>query len=273
MRTVFAGPTTRIVNRWVLGVLLLAGAVGAQAASKVVWSGESGGYKWVWTDRDLTATRPGANDPSLSLRQLLRTEPDKEVQTYRSVSVQVLSVVGPLASVKVMDEWDGGAHPSGAFWYQTFDARHPKRAATLTDYIPYPSLRASLYADKVVGGILRKKGWKQAPKTSAELERALDGELFEVNQIEHQFGKHPLTEFSFHHVEGSQVAIRLNVGWGTEANRFQTTQIGFLAPIPPQLKGWLAKSAVGTAGFLTRASVKRFPGKTISLLEWSRPRP
>jgi hypothetical protein len=260
----------RIVNRWVLTVLLLAGAMSAQAAAKVVWSGDSGGYNWVWTDSNLTATRPDAKVPSLSLRQLLRTEPDKEVQTYRSISVQVLSVVGPLASVKVMDEWDGGAHPSGAFWYQTFDARHPKREATLTDYVPYTFLRAPLYADKVVGGILRKKGWKQAPKTSAEFERALDGEVFEVDQIEHQFGKHPLTEFSFHHVEGDQVAIRLNVGWGKEANRFQTTQIGFLAPIPPQLKGWMTRSAAGTAGFLTRTSVSRFAGKTISLLEWSK---
>lgn len=262
----------RIVNRWVLLILLLAGAGSARAAAKIVWSGNSGGYHWMWTDSNLTATRPGAEASSLSLRQLIRTEPDKEVQTSRSVSAQVLSVVGPLVSLKIMDEWDGGAHPSGAFWYQTFDARHPQREAKLTDYVPYTFLRSSLYADKVVGGILRKKGWKQAPKTSAELERALDGEVFEVDQIEYEFGKHPLTEFAFHHVEGDRVAIRLNVGWGSEANRFQTTQIGLLASIPPQLKSWMTKSAAGTEGFLARTSLSRFKGKTISLLEWSKDR-
>jgi hypothetical protein len=256
----------------VLWVLLLVSAAGARAASPAVWSGKSGGYTWVWSPRNLTATRPGAKAPSVSLRQLLRTEPDKEVQTYRSVSARVLSVVGPLASLQVTDEWDGGAHPSGAIWYQTVDARHPTRETTLTDYIPYASLRAPLFADKVVGGILRKKGWKEAPKTSAQLEQALDGETFQVDQFEQMFGRHPLTEFSFHHVERGQVAIRLNVGWGNEANRFHTTQIGLLAPIPPQLKSWIGKSASGTEGFLGRAGATRFKGGTISLLEWSKDR-
>jgi hypothetical protein len=239
----------------------------------VVWSGESGGYAWVWSNRNLTATRKGAKAPSLSVRELLQTEPDKEVQTYRSVSIRVLSVVGPLASLQVADEWDGGAHPSGAIWYQTVDARHPSRKTTLTDYVPYTSLRAPLFADKVVGGILRKKGWRVAPKTSAELERALDGEIFEAGQVEYEFGQHPLTEFTFHHVEGDQVAIRLNVAWGSEANRFQTTQIGLLAPIPPTLKSWIGKSAAETEGFLGRTSAARFKGMRTSLLEWSKERP
>ena len=262
----------RVVSWWVPLALLLGGAVGVRGASTVVWSGESGGYAWVWSACDLTATRAGAKSPSLSVRQLLRTEPDKEVQTYRSVSVQPLSVVGPLVSLKVMDEWDGGAHPSGAIWYQSIDARHPTRSATLTDYVPYESLRAPLFADKFVGGILRKKGWKQAPKTSSQLEHALDGETFEAEQVEYEFGQHPLTEFSFHHVEGNQVAIRLNVSWGSEANRFQTTQIGLLAPTPPRLKSWIENSASGTAGFLGRASASRFKGRMISLLEWSKER-
>lgn len=243
-----------------------------EASTSAIWSGDSGGYHWAWSSNNVTATRPGARTPSLSLRALLKDEPDPTVQTSRSRKVTVLSVVGPLVSVRVEDEWDGGAHPSGETWYQTFDARHPERDVTLTDYFPYAGLRKALFADRFVGGILRKKGRKEAPATSDQLEAELSGEVFGSGDFPYQFGDHALSQFSFHHLEGERVAIRLNVSWWTEPFRFHTTEIGFLAAAPAELKSWLASASAGTAGFLTRTAAGKYRGKTATLLDWSKPR-
>lgn len=249
--------------------LLLLGVMEAHAAPPVIWTGKSGGYVWVWSANDVTASPHGARKPVLSLRQELET--GELGSTYTRRSVTVLSVVGPLISVQVHDYWEGGAHPSGETWRQTFDARSPTRKRTLTDYVPYQSLRKPLFADKVVGGILKRKGLKAAPSTSARLEKLLSSETFQVGNIEHRFGEHALSEFSIHHLEGDRVAIRLNVSWSYEAYRFFTTEIGLLADTPPSLKNWLTKASSGQEGFLGRNGARRFRDKSSILWEWKTP--
>ncbi len=261
-----------VTHRSALGmvVLLVGGTATVQAAARPIWTGRSGGYSWVWSDSDITAARFGARTPVLSLKQRLKVAPDRDAQASRLRSATVLSVVGPMLSVRVDDEWTGGAHPSGWTWYQTFDARSPARKTTLTDYILYSSIRKPLFEDKIIGAILRRKGRKAAPETSAQLEKDLALEKFQVGETEHQFTEHPLSEFSFHHVERDQVAIRLNVAWGAEVYRFRTTAIGFMAPIQPQLQRWLKSAAAGREGFLQRTSKSRFKGKQSILMEWSK---
>lgn len=245
--------------------LLMVGVLEAHAASPVIWTGKSGGYVWVWSAKDVTATPNGAKRPVLSLRQELET--GELGSTYTSRSVTVLSVVGPVLSVRIEDFWTGGAHPSGATWHQTFDARNPTRKRTLTDYVPYQSLRGPLFADKVVGRILKRKGLKAAPDTSAQLEKLLSSETFKVGFIEHGFSEHALSEFSFHHLEGDRVAIRLNVPWAHEVYRFRTTEIGVLAATPPEFKSWLEAASVGREGFLRRSGARRFPDKSSIIVE------
>jgi hypothetical protein len=253
--------------RLVAGLLLL-GAAGAQAAAPTIWRGRSGGFSWTWSARDLTATRGGSE--VLSLRKALKISPDREIQTHLRRSARLVSLVGPLASMRIEDEWDGGAHPSGATTWRTFDARRPSRVPSLTDYIPYGNLRGPLFADRVIGGILRRKGLRTAPATAAQLEAAIKGETFSVGEIEHQFGSRPLSEFSFHHLDGRNVGVRLHVGWAAEVYRFRTTQIGLAVAAPPELSGWLRAAAGGREGFLQRSGAARFKDRSAVLFEWSR---
>ncbi|MOA38312.1 hypothetical protein D3C78_1599830 [compost metagenome] len=66
-----------------------------------------------------------------------------------------------------------------------------------------------------------------------------------------------LEYFSFHHVKGNQVAVRLGLGHGCETARGSLTVLGMYLPIPPALAPKLAAANKQQAGFLQdRANFK-----------------
>jgi hypothetical protein len=249
-------------------VVAAAAAQGPASKAAVIWTGPSGGYRWTWSPTDVTAHK-GAARPSLSLRRALAPQDDRlEGLTVYQCAVRPLSVVGSLLSYRRDDYWEGGAHPSGSISYSTVDAARPGRPLRLTDLFPDAAVRKALWNDPVVRRALSGAGVRREPQTAAALVAALEGKNFGGEDgFKYSFPGDLLTQFAFHHLEGDRVAVRLNVPWGAEIYRFQSTQIGLLLPVPSSLKAPLQRAATGREGFLMREARRRFGEKQAEVFE------
>jgi hypothetical protein len=98
---------------------------------------------------------------------------------------------------------------------------------------------------------------KGTPRTSKQLVKLLSGKSF-GGEENGQFGFQGdfLERFAFHHVEGNNVAVRLNVSWNYEIYRFSSTQIGILLPVPARLRKALQDADARRQGFLMRDAKK-----------------
>jgi hypothetical protein len=262
----------RLAGFLTLGMLALGLTLGARAAGgKRFWSGTSGGYRWTWTEKDITA-QPGGGVQAFSLKRHLFPkgfgESELEGMTSFTATAKPLSVVGSLLCIREDHYWEGGAHPSGSISYAAIDVAHPKRKLQLTDFFPDAQVRDALWADNIVHKTLVGGGVKGKPATARALEKALAIKYF-GGEEGHTYCFTPdfLSQFSFHHLEGDRVAVRLCVPWGAEIYRFQSTEIGILLPVPASLRSQLQAAADGKAGFLTRQYAKRFEDQSATLLE------
>jgi hypothetical protein len=239
------------------------------ATSATFWSGRSGGFTWSFTGKDVRAT---GNGGSLSLRQVLFPTGDPAGTGHSESKVSPLSLVGSLISYRRDDYWDGGAHPSGWISYRTVDAARPKRELKrelkLTDLFPDRVVRDALWNDKIVRKALQSGGLKSPPATTRALVAALSDKTFGGDEgMTYGFSERFENGFSFHHLEGDQVAVRLCCAWGTEVYRFSSTEIGILLPAPPGLLAPLRLAAAGREGFLSREAKKRFKERASVLNE------
>ncbi len=233
----------------------------APNSAKTVWEARSGGCVWRGTSTDITVY--GAARHSLSLARLLFPQATKagpdgdDGYTVYSCTVRPLSLVGKLLSYRRDDYWEGGAHPSGAIGFDVYEAGK-KSAPKLTDLFPDSEVRAALLADSVVKGIIKREKITP-PKTSAALVDALKLKYFGDSEDETRYviPGDLLSQYAFHHRQGEKVAVRLNCPWGSEINRFQSTQLGLLLKVPARLKVPLAKAAAGKEGFLMREADRR----------------
>lgn len=262
----------RLAGLFTLGMLTLGLALGAWAAGgKQFWSGSSGGYRWTWNEKDITA-QPTGRGRAFSLKRHLFPKGfgkgELEGMTAFTATAKPLSVVGSLLCIREDHYWEGGAHPSGSISYAAVDVAHPKRKLQLTDLFPDAQVRDALWADKIVHKTLEDAGVKRKPATGKALEKALAIKYFggEEGQT-YCFTTDFLSQFSFHHLEGDRVAVRLCVPWGSEIYRFQSTEIGILLPIPPALRSQMQAAADGKAGFLTRQYAKRFEDQSATLVD------
>lgn len=252
-----------------LATVLAAAAVPVSAqkgGEKVYWTGSSGGYRWRFTSRDITASKAGA--PFSLARRMYPRPPDMEGLTAYANNVTPLSLVGSRISFRQDVYWEGGAHPSGAITYTTVDVSRPARPVRVTELFPDAAVRDALWADPVVRRTLAKAGTTRKPATAAALVKALEMKSFGgEDDGKYQFSPDLLSRFCFHHLEGNRVAVRLNVSWGYEINRFQSTEIGLLLPIPASLRGPLQRAAAQREGFLARSVRKRFENQPVTLVE------
>ena len=198
-----------------------------------------------------------------------KAEGELEGYTAYRISVEPMSLVGSLLCYRRDDYWEGGAHPSGAIGYDHVDAARPGKTLKLTDLFPDATVRDALWNDKIVRKVLTDAGVTTKPATSKALAEKLKFKTFSDKEGEIEYGFNPdlLSEFSFHHLEGDKVAVRLCVPWGAEVYRFQYTEIGLLLPIPARLRAPLRAAAAGRSGFLGREAKRRFKDRETSLFD------
>ncbi|MBM3458236.1 MAG: hypothetical protein FJX77_06860 [Armatimonadetes bacterium] len=256
-------------------VFPLCEAEGAQPGQPggVLWQGWSGGYQWTWSRTNLSVRPPRPLEP-WTFREKSQPKPDDlDGLTTLETRISPLSLVGSVVSVRKDEYWDGGAHPSGWISYLSYDADRPEAPLRLTDLFPESDVLRALWADAIVQKALRGAGVKEPPRTAAELEEKLAPLTFTGPRgVEYSFSKKFLSEFSFHHLEGNQVAVRLCAPWGIEVYRFQSTEIGILLPIPASRRTAFQNAARGKEGYLTRNLPPALKGKSAKLVEYSRPR-
>ena len=151
------------------------------------------------------------------------TEKPRESSRY-----DIASLVGPLLSVKASLYWEGGAHPGQLIRLETVNLETGKSPVLLTDLFSETTILDALLKDRVVEKSLAGR----KPKTIKELIRMADGGC--------EIGFHLLNEsFSFHHIQGDRVAVRIGLSHGCEVMRGNYTELSITLPIPSELSAFL----------------------------------
>ncbi len=182
-------------------------------------------------------------------------------------STSEIARVGPFVSTKIdtNSRCDGAAHASDSHEFKTNDLRHGAEPLSLNDLFKKEDIYKALMSDKLVKHALASVNAE--PGNFAELEKLLSGgDGFGIAVYQDRPGKDPLdfnlnnhmfSNFSFHHLEGNRVAIRLLLDYGSEASRNQMTQLGIALPVPEGLKKSLLNASKGVDGFLMKDAEKR----------------
>jgi len=271
----------------------------AEAAhEEILWEGESSGYKVRWTTLDLYSEtsrtkeaiwKPFIENEFENFRQVYissgkRSERKIEDCTYER-DLRVLSVVGSLVSFQ--DEYAdfcGGAHPTADFRFTTIDlakpgslayAREdstpmmnidlqnpPPKAVKLTDYFSDQDLPNALLDDKLIRATLLALGSSSPPKTLAELSELLAKVGYLLGDSGFQLSPDFITRFSFHHLEGKRVAIRISLSPASTATQSAHQQLGLLLSIPASLSVQLPLAEGRQQGFLMSYAERALKEKT-----------
>jgi len=186
---------------------------------------------------------------ALSIELYAAPEDGEECDT--DYSARILSWVGPIVSIAESGGGycEGAAHPfSFIDWKAWKITGKTKKQISIIDIFPERLVLQVLLKDKV---IQKHRTSTEEPTTLVELETSLDGgcEMYFSG-----LGMH----FAFHHVKQDQVAIRLGLTYGCEAERGNFTQLGIYLPIDsmldPTLKDALKKAK--TKGLLSNTLSK-----------------
>ena len=258
-------PAKRLLTGALALVVSAPVALLAAPSNKTLWKAASAGYRWDGTAKDIRVVSDLGGNNALFLAHLLfpkasKAGPDDDDgYTVYKCTVRPLSLVGSLLSYRRDAYWEGGAHPSGAIGFDVLDAAHPKKAPVLTDLFPDAEVRAALLADSIIKGIIKREKISP-PNTSAALVEALKLKYFGDKEDDSRFmiPGDLLSQYAFHHLEGGKVAVRLNCPWGSEINRFQSTQLGLMLKVPAQLRAPLERAASGKEGYLMREATRQF---------------
>lgn len=185
---------------------------------------------------------------------------DEEMPCEAERKVTVKSWVGPVLSFEENNNWNclGTAHPGAYTEYKTLNLK-TGRAIHLTDIFTDQSLLKALLADPIVKKHLPKTHPKLSSSTTLIKYLSQQG----TGECAYSFSENNLTNFTFHHVKGSQVAVRIGLSHGCEAARGTLTELGIYLPIPTNWKTYFETARTGKAGFL----VENNPVKTISIMQ------
>jgi hypothetical protein len=258
-------------------------AAATDVASDAVWQSTSGPYRVRLTRDDIVVSR--GTRTVLSIRDALDTIPDRAVAVdvgdtagsncEEDHAVRILSLVGSILSLEDDFDYncDGAAHPGRYNRFVAIDLARTERDGvravdggmvlgreiSLEEIFPEQELLEALLADAVVRKQL--EGSQQTPATLAELVEQVQGSRL----CAYAFEPDMLRRFSFHHVEGDKVAVRIALSHGCEAERGRITQIGLLLRIPEALRSELAAASAGTHGILMRDAQKRFGTHAVAI--------
>lgn len=213
------------------------GPLPADAGPAAIWSGLVHGRAMRWTKDDIRVGAGGLEGPfswteALGKRAVVREELDPGITV--SLTARPKSAVGQLVSVQATDSYmtPGAAHPGGETGFRTVDLEHPDRPARLDAYFPPDAIRQALLADPLVKKALAQNDVKTPAPTLEGLVKQLSGAYGKSGSHDYCFPADLMEQFAFHHVDGNQVAVRLALPAGSDADRDAVTQLGIMLPIP-----------------------------------------
>jgi hypothetical protein len=239
-----------------------------------IFDGTSGGIRVSWSKHDITIY-PGAGAAPVSLAQRFRTEHgaenlENEGPCRWEDRVSVLSVVGPVVSLerKMYSECARAAHPGGETRYMSLRAKAGGgdiEAVDLSGYFEPSVLFAALSKDTVVRRAIASQDQSQGPGRVAGVAKELGGLLLRIADVEldepcASFPSDILNRFAIHHVDHSNVAVRIGLP-GSGPCRQKLTTLGLLLPMPPPLSAVLAAAESQREGFLMKDSARIAKGR------------
>ena len=221
------------------------------------YRGISQGFQVNWTNRDLEAWRAqdmSQTKPTFSLRRNLSAPCVEgefrclgQSETRAELTAQVGRTLGYLETTG--GYVPGAMHDWANTTFTTVDMESGKPLA-LTDVFAKPALYQALMKDRLVQQALG--GAK--PANFDALVDALDGKM--APDERYQFSRKMFQNFTFDHLEGNQVAVRLAIPYGTQAYRGTLTQLGLLLPMS------------GLNGVVSATDLHRAADRTAGIL-WS----
>lgn len=230
------------------------------ANSPVIWTGQAGRFVVRWTEADISASLDGRkvfSTRAIAEHDAKENQPSAEY----SRKFALLSVVGSMISYSDKAYCDcGGAHPISKARFSAVDLDHPGQPARLTDSFAEADVLRALLEDTLV----RKATAGSAPPQTLA---ALSGASITSKDCSFSVGSDLPTRFAFHHVEGSQVAVRIALSHDVEACGGRMVQLGVLLPIPERLRKSLESAQAGSSGFLMKDAA-RISGGRVASLEW-----
>ncbi len=230
------------------------------AASQFYYRGISQGYQVNWSSDDLSAGRAqdmSQTEPSYSAKESLEAvckKPggdDWACTGERRSLVKLAAQVGKYLSVDQLDTGyvPGAAHDWSTRYLQTINLDTGKPVA-LTDLFPEKAIFSALMNDPVIKQALASERVKErlngkSPASLTELKQAVAGWVSPDGRFSLDgLGDH----FTFHHLKGEQVAVRLSLPYGVEAYRGTMSQLGLYLPIPAGLETELKRAAATEDG-------------------------
>jgi hypothetical protein len=249
-------------------------------SSQALWTGKSGGFEVIWTKSDLAAKSTSTNEIVFSFSSLAKQgflTYENQVKTAQlgkctyTREARPVSLVGSqLTFSDVYDSsCDSEAHPSSDYRITTVDLRRTS-ASKYTPSVDDPAsldmaslgpvvALTSLFGreeilTKIAADPLLKRYLSAAPKTLDDIRNALGDEGVKPTKSPCSFTLAPdyPTRFSFHHLIGNQLAVRLELSPIGGACRGAKADLGILLAMPPDLRPALDAAAAGRSGFLAK---------------------
>ncbi len=250
----------------------------------VIWSGESGGVRVVWTTSDLY--RRSASETESIWAPLVqkgfedfvavvigdKPEMHNSERCRYERTFKVLSVVGAVVSFEDQYKDDcGGAHPSADTRFTTIDLSKPGevryareedspmmnvdlaklgKVSRLSDYFSERDILQALTAEPNIQKAIDALDHKRSPQSLAELPQLFASDDYALGDSDFELRPDFLTRFAFHHVEGDRVAIRIGLPPQSGANRTRHKELEIFLPAPESLREQLKLAASRQQGFL-----------------------
>lgn len=253
---------------------------------EIIWSGTSGGINLWWTTTDLyfgsssgiqRIWEPMAEkwvEESVAIEENDPYDPTPAIRNCGyDRHFKVLSVVGSLVSFEdsYLITCERAAHPdidtrfttidlakSGHLSYSSdsmdVDLANLGKIIKLTDYFAEEDILRALLADRVVQKALVTVNAPAPPRTLERLVRLIKKDDYSLG--DYYLPPDFLTRFTFHHIEGNRVAIRLGLPPNSVANHAMHLQLGLLLPIPDRLRAQLTLASKRQEGFLMKDAEK-----------------
>jgi hypothetical protein len=157
----------------------------------------------------------------------------------RYQEIKVTSQVGRYLSTEVKDAGllPGAAHPWASSTLETLDKQTGKPVSLDTLFPPHV-IHHAMMEDPLVREALAGA----RPQNLEDLQKALAGKTLDHGRILFP-AEGLLDHFSFHHMKGEQVAVRLALPPSVEAARGTYTQLGLYLWIPQELKPHFERAA------------------------------
>ncbi len=242
-------------------------------AQAVIWEGESAGFNIRWTKSEITATT-SFGEQVFSTTQLAQKTFEADFLMDNPCEYQrnfaLLSVVGSIATIS--DTENIGCNtmmrPNIDHNFRVIDLAKSAQAVKLTDLFLESDILAALLNDKIIKLSLKGK----TPTSLTELFDVLEWSEIVMKDCIYTFPIDLLSQFAFHHVTATQVAIRLNLKPMIQLCQSHKTQLGFYLPIPTILKMPLNRAQMQNSGFLMKDQLKKTSSISFSTIDY-KPKP